>query len=1516
MATSRRRTAKKNLGQNLNELDQRLKRVERRPRSSLDSWSITSDMLAPGLITLEKLHPSLLALLQQTYSGADATGDTAEEQGYGITDAIISSAEFSTNAANGKNSLFFQDTAPSEGTYLVDDIWYDTSLDTDGRPKYTPYQWDGDSWEPAPFGDAAFRFLNAGKIATGVLDAAAIVRVGQYPTPEGSSRLEISGGNGSIEFETELAAAVTSSALTMTVTDASGLPDSTVTYNLKIDSGTPDEEVVLVTSRSGVVLTVQRGVSGSSAAHDAGAQVTYASTLYAGITVLKNAIGSGLGLDSASQAALPALLRINASEGSFFLGEGDDYLKFNTADSPGRLSLSGRLLVGIGAESVAIGPDISGDQDGIRLGPNNWWYRPGSTLEEFPGGGIFFRVGGSGTRLISAHTDGTVTVEGTVNPTEGQIKGRLSIRLPESDAADKFLIGRDVGTLSGLTGSEWDGIRLNSFNYFVLNNNASQTQFRLGDASEFLRFDSSVAAGKLTLSGQLQAGTGSQSLLVGRNVAAGSRDGIQLGPVNFWYRPESVTGNNPVFQVSDGTPNPTFIRLDKNGKVRFSGEIQESTSTGPITTPNDFKFGNNIVDGTKDGLRFNGNNFWLLPNDAIAANEEFFRIASGGPSSTTTYISIRKGGNVLIKGYHQGGVIEAPITTPPTPVAGEEMRLGADVSGNKDGLFLNANNYWYVPDSIDDGSLTFRVGGPAQSMSYNTATDTLSVTGTISATTGAIGGWTIASGGLSSGSGVSKVGLLSDTFPGNISIYAGADAANTAPFRVSNTGNLTANNANITGTINATSGFFGVDAVNGWTIDGNTLKSKAAVGGSRITLDAVNSRMSISSSLTPSYNSSTTGFYADAAGFFSLGSNLFFQPKTADGFGNLTVVGRIRGAIDNVPIVPADSGQFTATAVTISGTSPNQTAIVTTSATHTFAVEDTVIVTGLAGNGAVVNGAWKITDKTSTTFTVTGVSSGVNGTYTGLNGTARVRELTIGLHPAYNGSPAGLGLRLDENNYWFINNLFRVGSPISFMSWNGSDLTVTGTVNATAGNFRNTLTVGSDATLTNRITINGGTTAATTSIYSGVGTYSNANTPFYIDASGRFSLGTSLTYTVGTGLAISGSGSFSGSISATSGSIGGWTIGSNAFTSGSGASAVGLSSAGGVAIYAGNATPASAPFQVTAAGVLTASGATISGTVNSATINGSLFQTSASTTTAGIKVASTSSNFGGYGFNPGILFYVDAASQIPGSIEAYNDGFGPGLNIFTPRVPPGGTRTFLALKDISTSTFAGALSVISFVDASSYRIFDTTVINSSRNLVNIGSITAAGAASVNSLSATGAVSGGSVSSSGSVSGGNLQISGTNVVNSSRQLVNIAAGSAIAPTSFANLQTALQIRTSDNVIGIQSSSWKIKTNITKLNEDSPDLTSIVPSDRLTKMPKARHVDYKSALDITPCEYEILEDASIGVGFIVEDLVEKFPAMVTYDAEGKPISYNTNALVAAMLAIIQEHESKIAMLEASA
>lgn len=68
-----------------------------------------------------------------------------------------------------------------------------------------------------------------------------------------------------------------------------------------------------------------------------------------------------------------------------------------------------------------------------------------------------------------------------------------------------------------------------------------------------------------------------------------------------------------------------------------------------------------------------------------------------------------------------------------------------------------------------------------------------------------------------------------------------------------------------------------------------------------------------------------------------------------------------------------------------------------------------------------------------------------------------------------------------------------------------------------------------------------------------------------------------------------------GNITATTGTIGGWTIGATDLTSDAGAT--GMASSGGYRIWVGDATPANAEFRVSSAGALTATSATITGTI-------------------------------------------------------------------------------------------------------------------------------------------------------------------------------------------------------------------------------------------------------------------------------------------------------------------------------
>jgi len=77
-------------------------------------------------------------------------------------------AENAQSTADGKNTVFYQATAPSTAGRKVNDLWYDTD---DG---YKPYRFDGSNWVAAPFGNAAIANLDAGKITTGYLSAARI----------------------------------------------------------------------------------------------------------------------------------------------------------------------------------------------------------------------------------------------------------------------------------------------------------------------------------------------------------------------------------------------------------------------------------------------------------------------------------------------------------------------------------------------------------------------------------------------------------------------------------------------------------------------------------------------------------------------------------------------------------------------------------------------------------------------------------------------------------------------------------------------------------------------------------------------------------------------------------------------------------------------------------------------------------------------------------------------------------------------------------------------------------------------------------------------------------------------------------------------------------------------------------------------------------------------------------------------------------------------------------------------
>lgn len=134
-----------------------------------------------------------------------------------------------------------------------------------------------------------------------------------------------------------------------------------------------------------------------------------------------------------------------------------------------------------------------------------------------------------------------------------------------------------------------------------------------------------------------------------------------------------------------------------------------------------------------------------------------------------------------------------------------------------------------------------------------------------------------------------------------------------------------------------------------------------------------------------------------------------------------------------------------------------------------------------------------------------------------------------------------------------------------------------------------------------------------------------------------------------------------GALTATSGSIAGWTMGSTSLSQGSGASTVGLATSGGYALYAGSATASAAPFRVTPAGALVASSATITGAITATSGSiGDLSITGTLTTTGSGRLAFGTS---GADYLDENIMHFEVSSSETGKIEFKNGANTPSADI-------------------------------------------------------------------------------------------------------------------------------------------------------------------------------------------------------------------------------------------------------------
>jgi len=185
------------------------------------------------------------------------------------------------------------------------------------------------------------------------------------------------------------------------------------------------------------------------------------------------------------------------------------------------------------------------------------------------------------------------------------------------------------------------------------------------------------------------------------------------------------------------------------------------------------------------------------------------------------------------------------------------------------------------------------------------------------------------------------------------------------------------------------------------------------------------------------------------------------------------------------------------------------------------------------------------------------------------------------------------------NNFWLTTGQFRVGNPTEFMYWNGTNLYLTGNVNATGGKFTGNVQLAIPA---------GATTSGT--LYAGANPTSGARVR--LSSEGIFAYNSTSTNNT-TGLTFSLQQS-NGQIDAREGTVGGWTLATTGLsssntkiessgnivigdTTGTLGSIVRLSATDPFRIWVGSQSSSNAPFKVSSAGILTATGATITGNV-------------------------------------------------------------------------------------------------------------------------------------------------------------------------------------------------------------------------------------------------------------------------------------------------------------------------------
>lgn len=187
MASRRRR--RKTIGKVVSDVERRVRVVEKSPgakrlkRNVVTAEKIQYRTVVAKNIVVDGVTPNEVSFGTTIVSDTQPTdylkeGTTWVDPGTGAaavydpaTEAFVDLTAVDLTArasADGKNTIYRQNSQPSGGTYVTGDTWFD--IDDDNKI----YRYDGTSWVGFTLGDNALASISANKITAGTIDARVI----------------------------------------------------------------------------------------------------------------------------------------------------------------------------------------------------------------------------------------------------------------------------------------------------------------------------------------------------------------------------------------------------------------------------------------------------------------------------------------------------------------------------------------------------------------------------------------------------------------------------------------------------------------------------------------------------------------------------------------------------------------------------------------------------------------------------------------------------------------------------------------------------------------------------------------------------------------------------------------------------------------------------------------------------------------------------------------------------------------------------------------------------------------------------------------------------------------------------------------------------------------------------------------------------------------------------------------------------------------------------------------------